>query len=102
MAVNIYAASTCAMLHEVIKAKRAKLEGRARETTQSLIWELMRVNNEALKEQAEMVGAAATADGEGSHDDVVEEAVQLFLELNADQYERRVKWENIKMDAQVR
>ena len=99
--MNAYSSSTCAMLHGVVESsKKAKADGRVRQTNLRRIWELMRVNNEAFKEQAEMVGA--TRDGEGLHDDEVEEAVRLFLELNTDSHERRLKWEAIKMDAQVR
>ena len=40
--------------------------------------------------------------GEGSHDKAVEEAVQLFVDLNTEAKDRVRKWHEIQYDAQVR
>lgn len=69
----------------------------------SYIWECMHEEDELAADSADAgTEAAAGANGEGSTDDDLEKAIELFQDTNLDGHKRRIKWEGEKVAKQVR
>ena len=99
----VVAKKAATKLRKQIKAAVKEKKGTVSKRKGGYIWECMHEEDEPAADSADAgTGASAGANGKGSTDDDVEQAIELFQDTNLDGHTRRIKWEREKVEKQVR